>query len=54
MAMNKERVPRDPQTPAERRPEKPKLIGARSKIDDEQQNINGRIDGKVYSKAMVF
>jgi hypothetical protein len=41
LLVNEKRVPRVAQAPAKCRPEKPELVGAQAKVDDQQQNIHG-------------
>jgi hypothetical protein len=53
LPVNEECVSRDPQAPSKRRPEKPQFVGAHTEIDDQEQNIHGKIDGEVCSKAMI-
>jgi hypothetical protein len=53
LLVNEECVSRYPQAPSKRRPEKPQFVGAHTEIDDQEQNIHGKIDGEVYSKAMI-
>jgi hypothetical protein len=44
----------DAKSPAHKRPEKPKVIGIRCEIDDEQEYVHSRVNCEMNAEASIL